>query len=654
MRVFLFLSVFVLFSGCGDDDTPTDPVPDIFQLSALRVGTIDILENEVITAPVDKPVICSFSKPLDREEVEEAVQLVDDSNIPVSLTISYLDDDKSISLQPDEDLKENVRYAIEIANTLRSEDGSVFPGISKSFTTINTPVGVLSAQIDGKQVDAGRIANISFTPEVKITFTDQLSVEDVENAVSIVRPGVKKNPTITQESPNTLIFNFNEALEGYQKFRFRIAANATDSNKPFDEYDFEFYTQLDSTLKFEELSDEALLTKVQEQTFKYFYDFGHPNSGLARERDSSGDIVTIGGSGFGIMSLIVGIERGFITRQQGVDRIETIVNFLANDADRFHGAWSHWLNGNTGAVIPFGATDDGADLVETAFLVQGLLTVRQYLDKDNMQEANIINTINVIWQEVEWDWFQQDGDSWLTWHWSPNFGFDIDLPVRGWDEALMVYVLAASSSEHSIPTNLYTEGWARSGGMANGNQYYGVTLPLGVEKGGPLFFSHYSFLGLDPRNLSDTYANYWEQNVAHSKINHAHCVDNPFNYVGYQTYSWGLTASDNQDGYLAHSPTQDIGVITPTAAISSIPYTPEESLSAIRHFYYILGDKLWGTYGFYDAFNVTEGWYANSYLAIDQGPIVCMIENYRTGLLWDLFMSAPEVQSGLDKLGFTY
>lgn len=652
MRVFPFIILIILFSNCGDD--PTDPTVSVFQLSAMRVGTVNILNTEVSDAPVGEPIICAFSNALDQSTVNMAIQIIDEDEETIDFTITYFDEDKSISLRPTNDLLENSTYTVVIGNTLKATDGSTFQGFSSTFRTINKPLTVVSSQIDGQQVGNARISDVSLTPEIKVTFSESVTVSDIGDEASIVKPGFKNSPTVSQENPNTLIFNFEEAIEGYQKFRFKISSNVSVDNRSFEEYDFEFYTKLDSTLKFPEIPDEELLTKIQEQTFKYFYDFGHPNSGLARERNSSGDVVTTGGSGFGLMAIIVGIERGFITRQEGVDRIERTVNFLANQANRFHGAWSHWLNGNTGTVIPFSGNDDGADLVETAFLVQGLITVRQYLHDANEQESSIIETINRIWQEVEWNWFQQEGDSWLTWHWSPNFGFEINLPIRGWDEALMVYVLAASSENHSIETALYTDGWARSGGITNGNEFFGFTLPLGVEKGGPLFFSHYSFLGLDPRNLSDTYANYWDQNVAHSKINHAHCVDNPLNFIGYTPYSWGITASDNQDGYSAHSPTNDIGVITPTAAVSSIPYTPEESMAAIRHFYYILGDKLWGPYGFYDAFNVTEGWYADSYLAIDQGPIVCMIENHRTGLLWDLFMSAPEIRGGLDKLGFTY
>jgi hypothetical protein len=401
------------------------------------------------------------------------------------------------------------------------------------------------------------------------------------------------------------------------------------------------------------ISDEALLTEVQKQTFKYFWDFGHPASGMARERNTSGDLVTSGGSGFGIMSLIVGIERGFITRAEGIERMDKILDFLET-ADRFHGAWSHWINGSNGDVIPFSASDNGGDLVETAFLVEGLITFRQYLNAGVAAEQVLINRINTLWQGVEWDWYRRSAQNVLYWHWSPNLDWVMNHQIKGWNECLITYVLAASSTTHTIPKTVYDAGWASNGTMQNGNVYEGITLPLGPPYGGPLFFTHYSFLGLDPTSLVDTYANYSVQNTNHSLINYEYCVRNPKQFVGYSDECWGLTASDNHIGYNAHSPTNDLGVITPTAALSSFPYTPDESMKALKFFYYKMGDRLWGEYGFYDAFNLTEGWTANSYLAIDQGPIIVMIENHRTGLLWDLFMSAPEVQSGLTKLGFTY
>ncbi|MDF1573986.1 MAG: glucoamylase family protein [Bacteroidales bacterium] len=402
-----------------------------------------------------------------------------------------------------------------------------------------------------------------------------------------------------------------------------------------------------------QLTDEKLLDLVQHQTFKYFYDFADPASGMARERNSSLDTVTSGGTGFGIMALVVGMERGFVTRQEGIAHLEKILDFLES-CDRFHGVWPHWLSGSSGKVIPFSEKDNGADLVETAFLVQGLLTMREYLFKTDAREKALKNRIDTLWQSVEWDWFTRGGEEVLYWHWSPDFGWEMNHAIRGHNETLITYVLAASSPTHPIDSMAYHNGYARAGDIVNGSEYYGIKLPLGEELGGPLFFSHYSFLGLDPRNLKDQYASYWQQNMNHTLINRQYCIENPKNYKGYSAQCWGLTASDNHQFYNAHSPTNDLGVITPTAAISSIPYTPEHSLSAIRHFYYELGHKLWGVYGFHDAFNQTENWWADSYLAIDQGPIVVMIENYRSGLLWELFMSAPEIAAGLQRLGFSF
>lgn len=409
----------------------------------------------------------------------------------------------------------------------------------------------------------------------------------------------------------------------------------------------------------EQLTDTELMDLVQKNTFKYFWDFAHPISGLALERSNleayggeAANIVTTGGSGFGVMAIVIGVERNYITRDQALERLLKITNFLLN-ADRFHGAFPHWYYGNTGKVRPFFATDDGGDIVETSFMIQGLLTARQYFNKDTSEEISLRAKINQLWNEVEWDWYTNNKDV-LTWHWSPNFGWAINHEIRGYNEALITYVLAASSTNHAINKSVYDNGWATGSDFTNGNVYYQKwKLKLGPEFGGPLFFAHYSFLGLDPRNLVDRYANYWDQNVNHTLINREYCIKNPKQYIGYGAGSWGLTASDNKNGYSAHSPTNDLGVISPTAALSSFPYTPEYSMQALRSFYYNFNGKLWGKYGFYDAFNQTENWYATNYLAIDQGPIIIMIENHRTGLLWNLFMSSPEVQAGLKKLEFT-
>ncbi len=411
-------------------------------------------------------------------------------------------------------------------------------------------------------------------------------------------------------------------------------------------------TGMDQTDKFPRISDEELLTLVQQQTFKYFHEFAHPVSKMARERTTSGNTVTTGGTGFGVMSMIVAVEREFISRTEALNHIQTIVTFLETKAIRYHGAFAHWIHGETGATLPFSNYDNGADLVETSLLFQGLLAARQYFKNTSPEETKLRDDITKLWEEIEWDWFQKDNEKVLYWHWSPNHGWQMNLKVSGWNESLITYVLAASSPTHPINKDVYDQGWARNGQITNNSTYYGHKLPLGPELGGPLFFAHYSFLGLDPARLQDQYANYWEQNRNHTLINYRYSVDNPKKYAGYSEHNWGLTASDGNEGYSAHSPTNDKGVIAPTAALSSMPYTPEESMRALHFFYYKLGDKIWSDYGFRDAFNLSEGWFDNQHIAINQGPIIIMIENHRTGLLWNIFMEIPEIQQGLTKLGF--
>ncbi len=414
-----------------------------------------------------------------------------------------------------------------------------------------------------------------------------------------------------------------------------------------------FITQIDSTDKFPIISDSALLDLVQQQTFKYFWDFGHPVSGMARERNTSGDIVTTGGTGFGIMSMIVAANRNFISRTDVVTRIQKIVSFLKNNCTAYHGAYAHWINGTSGATVPFSTNDNGGDLVETSYLMQGLLCARQYFNTATTNETTLRDDINTLWNAVEWNWYRQSDQNVLYWHWSTDKGWIMNVQIKGWNEALITYALAASSNNYSVPKIVYDNGWATNGNMKNGAAYYGITLPLGPTFGGPLFFAHYSFLGINPHGLNDAYANYFTQDTAHTKINYNYCISNPKKYNGYSNLCWGLTASDDDTkGYDAHAPNNDDGVITPTAAVSSLPYTPTESMNALKFFYYKLGDKIWGQYGFKDAFNLTNIWFADSYLAIDQGPEIVMIENYRSGLLWNLFMSCPEVKTGMKALGF--
>lgn len=410
-------------------------------------------------------------------------------------------------------------------------------------------------------------------------------------------------------------------------------------------------------------SEDALLDKVQEQTFNYFWEGGEPISGGARERihmddvypTHPKDIITSGGTGFGIMATLVGIERGFITREEGYERLLKLTEWLAR-SDRFHGAWPHWWMPD-GKVTAFSKYDNGGDLVETAFLVQGLLSARQYFQKGNEKEKELAKKMNELWRGVDWEWYTQ-GENVLYWHWSPEYGWKMNFPVHGYNECLIMYILAASSPTHPVDPLVYKEGFMMDGKIVSPEEYYGLSQVL-YHYGepnrmvGPLFWAHYSYLGLDPRGLKDQYADFWILNKNHALIQYRYCVDNPHDYEGYSDSCWGLTSSYSIKGYAGHNPKNDLGVISPTAALSSFPYTPEES-DRFLHFLYDGHPELIGEYGPYDAFSLDADWVTPRYLAIDQLTIPVMIENYRSGLLWDLFMSAPEIQAGLDKLGFDY
>jgi hypothetical protein len=517
---------------------------------------------------------------------------------------------------------------------------------------------VSSITINDSIADRGNsFFQVNLNPVIKIAFTAPVDKSSAANSISLIKsPGGAIPFTVSYANKDSILeIKPASVLQPLSKYSITVSKNLQSNQQvvlPADKT-INVITIIDSSDKFPRVSDDELLDIVQKQTLKYFWDFGHPVSGMARERNTSGDLVTTGGTGFGVMSIIAGINRNFISKEDGLQRINTIVDFLKNKATRYHGAFAHWINGATGATIPFSQKDNGADIVETSLLMQGLLCARQYFNSAAANEVLLRKNINELWDGIQWNWFRNAGQNVLYWHWSPDYNFDMNMQVKGWNEALIVYALAASSNTDSIPKIVYDNGWASNGGMKNGRTFYGVQLPLGPDVGGPLFFSHYSFLGINPHDLTDAYANYFTQNTAHSLINYNYCIANPQCFNGYSRSVWGLTASDdNLNFYAAHSPTNDDGVISPTAAISSLPYTPEESMNALRFFYYKLGDKLFKEYGFIDAFNLSDYWFADSFLAIDQGPQMVMIENYRSGLLWDLFMSCPEIKRGMKNLGF--
>lgn len=392
------------------------------------------------------------------------------------------------------------------------------------------------------------------------------------------------------------------------------------------------------------------MTVVQKATFRYFWDFAHPVSGLAAERTATPNIVTSGGSGFGIMCLVVGAERQWINREAAVERMLKITAFLEK-ADRFHGAWSHWLDGNTGRMVPFGQKDNGGDLVETAYLVNGLLVARAYFDGPSAAEKQLRDRITKLWEAVEWDWYVRNGK--LHWHWSREYEWAMNMPITGYNECLITYVLALGSPTHAISPEVYENTWKKSTHFVNNQEYLGYRLNIGFPYGGPLFFAHYSYLSLDPRKMQDQHTNYWQLNQAQTLINWAYCADKAPKTYNYSEDNWGLTASDDYNFYDAHSPTNDNGTISPTAALSSFPYAPHQAWQALRYLYLKHGNRLFGEYGFLDAYNATKNWYSNQYLAIDQGPVVVMMENYRSGLIWKLGDKIAELRNGLTKMGIT-
>lgn len=411
----------------------------------------------------------------------------------------------------------------------------------------------------------------------------------------------------------------------------------------------------EAVVSIRDFTDDELLDMVQQYTFRYFWEGAHQASGMALERsDGSNQTVASGGTGMGLMAMIVAYEREYRPGEEIKDRILTILSFLEN-CDRYHGAWSHWYNANTGTTQPFSTYDDGGDLVETSYVAQALIALKNYFSGTDAKSLIIREKADLLWQGIDWDWYRQNGQNVLYWHWSPNYNFNINMKVTGWSECLVTYIMAASSPSHGIPKEVYTQGWANNGNMVNSRTYYNYEISLSPNWGGPLFWLHYSHLGIRPFGLKDQYADYWKEHVNTVKIHHAYAVENPIGWENYSDKCWGLTASDDPYGYAAHQPVyNDNGTISPTAALSSIPYAPNEVIKALKYFYRERGKELFGIYGFYDAFNDELNWVKKAYLAIDQGPVIVMFENYRTDLLWNIVMNDPDVQSGLVKLGFQF
>ncbi|MGQ7869335.1 glucoamylase family protein [Sunxiuqinia sp. sy24] len=454
-----------------------------------------------------------------------------------------------------------------------------------------------------------------------------------------------ENYTLRQETTENNYLDFVPAEGKNTRVHYRITSNYQGIESD----------PVEGAASVRDFSDDELLDMVQAYTFNYFWDGAHQATGMALERSNGNDLTAASGAtGMGVMAMIVAHEREYRPRSEIKDRILMILDFLEN-CERHHGAWSHWYNADTYQSQAFTPDDDGGDLVETSFVAQALIALRNYFQDGDSRSQEIREKATALWNEIEWSWYQQDGQQVLTWHWSPSIGFQKNMKVSGWNEGLVTYVMAASSPTYAISKEVYEQGWARNGSMVNPRTFYNYEISLSPDWGGPLFWIHYAHLGINPNGLKDQYADYWKEHVNTARIHYAYAVDNPLNFASYGSQCWGLTASDDPQGYTAHQPmSNDNGTISPTAALASMPYTPEESLHALKYFYRKRGQDLFGKYGPYDAFNDEVGWVQEAYIGIDQGPIVVMLENYRTGLLWDLVMQDEDLRSGLDKLGFQY
>jgi hypothetical protein len=396
---------------------------------------------------------------------------------------------------------------------------------------------------------------------------------------------------------------------------------------------------------------DALLDEVQRAGVQFFLEEPNPVSGLSREYSNQRpELCATGATGMGFFNLVVGAERGFIARDQAARRMQKCLHFLAERVDRFHGVFPHWFDGQTGKVIPFSKFDDGSDLVETAYLAEGLLEAREYYTASNDVETDVRNLADRLWREIDWSWHvHDDGQSaYLLWHWSPNYQFEKNHHITGFNECQIAYILALASPTHPIPQKCYWTGWAGPD-YSMPRDDFGIHVQIGRSMRMPMFFCHYSYLGLDPHALPFGGQTYFDQFRELCKVQVAYAKTQSNIYKGYGPL-WGLTACKGPDGYKAFAPGRDNGTIAPTAALSSMPYDPQDSLSCLEELELHYREKLWGRFGFADSFNLSRDWVSTDYLGIDVGPIAPMIENYRTGLCWKTFMKAPEIAVALRRI----
>jgi hypothetical protein len=435
--------------------------------------------------------------------------------------------------------------------------------------------------------------------------------------------------------------------------------------------------------------EEAFLDELQARTFRFFWETTNPANGLAPDRYPNPPFSSIAAVGFALTAYPIGVERGWVSRAAARRRVLTTLRFF----DRApQGTGSRGVTGLNGFFYHFldmrsGERFEQIELstVDTSLLLAGMLFCQSYFDRPEPEEAEIRRLAEAIYGRVDWRWAQQPAKEApaVGMGWTPEHGF-IDYSWRGYNEGMIVYLLALGSPTHPVGTDAWT-AWQRDFDKSWGLNF-GPQPHLGFP---PMFGHQYTQVWVDLRGVRDSYMaargiDYFENSRRATLAQHAYAQANPGGWKGYDGQIWGLTACDGPGNgkhlykgelrqfysYTARGPGQrDDGTLSPTAAVGSMPFAPEICAPTARALKDRHGARIYGRYGFLDAFNPSFdfddmgpaagrripglGWVGPQYLGIDQGPIVAMIENWRSGLIWKVMRRNPHIVRGLKRAGFT-
>lgn len=403
-----------------------------------------------------------------------------------------------------------------------------------------------------------------------------------------------------------------------------------------------------------QITEEAILDSLQRTAFDFFWNEANPANGLIRDRSAAWAPSSIASTGFGLTAICIGIDHGWITREEGRERVLTTLRTFwtlpqgsgTSGVAGYRGLYYHFLDMNTGLRT----WSSELSTIDTGLLFAGILDCKQYFDTVDSLDTEVRALADSITERAEWDFM------YLGWGikmgWTPESGFSGFGDWIGYNEAMIMYVIAMGSPTHPVPAGSWN-AWVSGYDWQTWYGYTYVAFP-------PLFGHQYSHCWIDFRNIQDTYMliqgiDYFENSRRATLAQREYCIDNPGNHIGYGPESWGLTAGDGPFGYSARGapPAQnDDGTITPTAAAASIVFAPEVVIPTLQYWYDNFKPELWMEYGFRDGFNLNYAWWGPEVIGIDQGPILVMIENYLNESVWTRFMENPDIQAGLDAAGF--